>query len=196
MRENIILALQARRGWAKPLSMREQVRIADRFVKALDIRTTDIEKPIRFLSGGNQQKAILARWLATEPRFLILDEPTRGIDVGAHAEIVRLIETLCEDGMAMLVISSELDEITTYANRVRVLRDRRHLGDLTGEDVSPGAIMRTIAGTPSEGARHDLSRLRSALPQLLALALVLGVNALVFPSFFDLTVRNDRSTAP
>ncbi|WP_416356510.1 sugar ABC transporter ATP-binding protein [Aureimonas phyllosphaerae] len=153
VRENIILALQARRGWAKPLSMREQVRIADRFVKALDIRTTDIEKPIRLLSGGNQQKAILARWLATEPRFLILDEPTRGIDVGAHAEIVRLIEKLCEDGMAMLVISSELDEITTYASRVRVLRDRRHLGDLTGEDVSPGAIMRTIAGTPSEEMR-------------------------------------------
>ncbi|WP_061937038.1 sugar ABC transporter ATP-binding protein [Aureimonas sp. AU22] len=153
VRENIILALQARRGWAKPLSMREQIRISDRFVKALDIRTTDIEKPIRLLSGGNQQKAILARWLATEPSFLILDEPTRGIDVGAHAEIVRLIETLCADGMAMLVISSELDEITAYANRVRVLRDRRHLGDLTGEDVSPAAIMRTIAGTSTEGAR-------------------------------------------
>ncbi|WP_279480819.1 sugar ABC transporter ATP-binding protein [Aureimonas sp. SK2] len=153
VRENIILALQARRGWAKPLSMREQVRISDRFVKALDIRTTDIEKPIRLLSGGNQQKAILARWLATEPSFLILDEPTRGIDVGAHAEIVRLIEELCADGMAMLVISSELDEITTYAARVRVLRDRRHLGDLTGVDVSPAAIMRTIAGTPNQGSR-------------------------------------------
>ncbi|RIY00847.1 sugar ABC transporter ATP-binding protein [Aureimonas flava] len=154
VRENIVLALQARRGWARPLRMREQVRIADRFVEALDIRTTDIEKPIRLLSGGNQQKAILARWLATEPRFLILDEPTRGIDVGAHAEIVRLIERLCEDGMAMLVISSELDEITTYAGRVRVLRDRRHLGDLTGEDVSPGAIMRTIAGAGVEGTHR------------------------------------------
>ncbi|WP_244631188.1 sugar ABC transporter ATP-binding protein [Aureimonas sp. ME7] len=153
VRENIVLALQARRGWARPLPLREQVRIADRFVKALDIRTTDIEKPIKLLSGGNQQKAILARWLATEPSFLILDEPTRGIDVGAHAEIVRLIEKLCEDGMAMLVISSELDEITTYSSRVRVLRDRRHLGDLTGEDVSPAAIMRTIAGTPAENAR-------------------------------------------
>ncbi|MBB3996704.1 sugar ABC transporter ATP-binding protein [Aureimonas pseudogalii] len=147
VRENIILALQARRGWTKPLPMREQVRIADRFVKALDIRTTDIEKPIKLLSGGNQQKAILARWLATEPTFLILDEPTRGIDVGAHAEIVRLIESLCADGMAMLVISSELEEITTYSSRVRVLRDRRHLGDLTGDEINPAAIMRTIAGT-------------------------------------------------
>ncbi|WP_062209971.1 sugar ABC transporter ATP-binding protein [Aureimonas sp. AU12] len=147
VRENIILALQARRGWTKPLPMREQVRISERFVKALDIRTTDIEKPIKLLSGGNQQKAILARWLATEPKFLILDEPTRGIDVGAHAEIVRLIEALCADGMAMLVISSELEEITTYSQRVRVLRDRRHLGDLVGDEINPAAIMRTIAGT-------------------------------------------------
>ncbi|WP_062231062.1 sugar ABC transporter ATP-binding protein [Aureimonas sp. N4] len=150
VRENIILALQARRGWAKPLSIREQARIAEHFVKALDIRTTDIEKPIRLLSGGNQQKAILARWLATEPSFLILDEPTRGIDVGAHAEIVRLIEDLCAKGMAMLVISSELEELTAYSRRIRVLRDRRHLGDLEGSDISPAAIMRTIAATPEE----------------------------------------------
>ncbi|WP_062012719.1 sugar ABC transporter ATP-binding protein [Aureimonas sp. AU4] len=145
VRENIILALQARQGWRKPLPMREQVRIAERFVKALDIRTTDIEKPIRLLSGGNQQKAILARWLATEPSFLILDEPTRGIDVGAHAEIVRLIEDLCRDGMAMLVISSELEEIAVYSDRVRVLRDRRHVGDLEGAAVSPDGIMAMIA---------------------------------------------------
>ncbi len=156
VRENIILALQARRGWAKPLSIREQARIAEHFVKALDIRTTDIEKPIRLLSGGNQQKAILARWLATEPSFLILDEPTRGIDVGAHAEIVRLIEDLCAKGMAMLVISSELEELTAYSRRIRVLRDRRHLGDLEGTAVSPAAIMRTIAGTagPDSGAEE------------------------------------------
>src|SRR5690606_8458281 len=88
VRENIILALQARRGWSRPLSRQEQEEIADRFIKALDIRTSDREKPIRLLSGGNQQKVILARWLATNPEFLILDEPTRGIDVGAHAEII------------------------------------------------------------------------------------------------------------
>jgi simple sugar transport system ATP-binding protein len=145
VRENIILALQARRGWLKPLPRGEQEAIADRFVKALDIRTTDIEKPIKFLSGGNQQKALLARWLATEPSFLILDEPTRGIDVGAHAEIIRLIEKLCDDGLALLVISSELEEVVAYSDRVVVLRDRRHVGELTGGEVSVSSIMSTIA---------------------------------------------------
>ena len=102
VRENIILALQAQRGWLRLIPRRRQDEIADRFIKLLDIRTPDAEKPIGLLSGGNQQKAILARWLATEPRFLILDEPTRGIDVGAHAEIIRLIERLCEDGHGAL----------------------------------------------------------------------------------------------
>ena len=125
IRENIILALQAQRGWLHLLPKRRQDEIADRFIKLLDIRTPDAEKPIGLLSGGNQQKALLARWLATEPRFLILDEPTRGIDVGAHAEIIRLIERLCEDGLALLVISSELEEIASYSDRVVVLRDRQ-----------------------------------------------------------------------
>ena len=88
---------------AASVSRHRQEEIADRFIKLLDIRTPDAEKPIGLLSGGNQQKALLARWLATEPRFLILDEPTRGIDVGAHAEIIRLIERLCADGLALLV---------------------------------------------------------------------------------------------
>lgn len=92
VRENIVLALQARRGWTRPIPRVEQNRLADLYIRALDIRTADREKPIKLLSGGNQQKAILARWLATEPDLLILDEPTRGIDVGAHAEIIRLIE--------------------------------------------------------------------------------------------------------
>ncbi len=91
VRENIVLALQARRGWARPISRAEQDELADRYIKALDIRTDGREKPIKLLSGGNQQKAILARWLATNPQLLILDEPTRGIDVGAHAEIIQLI---------------------------------------------------------------------------------------------------------
>jgi len=145
VRENIILALQARRGWLKPLARAEQDEIADRYIKALDIRTPDAEKPIGQLSGGNQQKALLARWLATKPRFLILDEPTRGIDVGAHAEIIRLIERLCEEGMAMLVISSELEEIVSYSHRVVVMRDRAQVGTLTGADVTVDKIMNTIA---------------------------------------------------
>lgn len=146
VRENIILALQAQRGWLRLIPRRKQEEIADRFIKLLDIRTPDAEKPIGLLSGGNQQKALLARWLATEPRFLILDEPTRGIDVGAHAEIIRLIERLCEDGLALLVISSELEEIASYSDRVVVLRDRRHLRELSGSDVSADTIMTTIAG--------------------------------------------------
>lgn len=150
VRENIALALQARRGWLKRMPGREQAELADRFVKALDIRTTDIEKPVKLLSGGNQQKVILARWLATEPRLLILDEPTRGIDVGAHAEIIQLINRLCAEGLALVVISSEIEEIVAYSTRVRVLRDREHVCDLTGAEISTGTIMRTIAA--GEGA--------------------------------------------
>ncbi|KRB52964.1 sugar ABC transporter ATP-binding protein [Rhizobium sp. Root708] len=145
IRENIALALQARRGWARPLSRSEQNQLADRYIKALDIRTTDREKPIRLLSGGNQQKAILARWLATNPDFLILDEPTRGIDVGAHAEIIRLIEQLCEKGMSLIVISSELEELVAYSSRVLVLRDREHVAELAGEKVTTAGIVQAIA---------------------------------------------------
>jgi len=145
IRENIALALQARRGWARPISRADQNALADRYISVLDIRTTDREKPIRLLSGGNQQKAILARWLATNPDFLILDEPTRGIDVGAHAEIIRLIEDLCAKGMSLIVISSELEELIAYSSRILVLRDREHVAELTGDNVSTASIVDAIA---------------------------------------------------
>ncbi|WP_234187928.1 galactofuranose ABC transporter, ATP-binding protein YtfR [Shinella sp. NM-101] len=151
VRKNIALALQARRGWARPISRSEQDRLADDYIKALDIRTSDREKPIKLLSGGNQQKAILARWLATNPDFLILDEPTRGIDVGAHAEIIRLIESLCEKGMSLIVISSELEELVAYSSRVIVLRDRAHVAELTGDEVTTEGIVEAIAA----GGRAD-----------------------------------------
>ncbi|TGN67166.1 sugar ABC transporter ATP-binding protein [Paracoccus liaowanqingii] len=156
IRENIILGLQARRGWARPIPRAEQNRLADDYIKRLDIRTSGREKPIGELSGGNQQKAVLARWLAMNPRFLILDEPTRGIDVGAHAEILRLIATLTEGGMSVLVISSEIDEMVAVADRVIVLRDRRHVAELTGEQVSGDAIMRAIAqgDVPRDATGH------------------------------------------
>ncbi|MDE1995052.1 MAG: sugar ABC transporter ATP-binding protein [Rhizobiaceae bacterium] len=153
IRENIVMALQARRGWARPLSRTEQNTIADRYIKALDIRTTDREKPIRLLSGGNQQKAILARWLATNPKFLILDEPTRGIDVGAHAEIIRLIEDLCQQGMSLIVISSELEELVAYSSRVIVLRDREHVAELVGDRITANDIVEAIA--TAERKRED-----------------------------------------
>lgn len=145
IRENIILALQARRGWSRPIPRAEQNQLADDYIRRLDIRTSDREKAIGELSGGNQQKVVLSRWLAMNPRFLILDEPTRGIDVGAHAQILRLIRTLTAQGMSVLVISSEIDELVAVADRVIVLRDRRHVAQLTGERVTGDQIMRAIA---------------------------------------------------
>lgn len=147
MRENIVLALQARRGWTRPIPRAEQNRLADHYIRALDIRTADREKPIRLLSGGNQQKAILARWLATEPELLILDEPTRGIDVGAHAEIIRLIESLREKGMSLIVISSEIEELVAYSTRVVVLRDHAHVAELDGAQLTAHRIVEAIAAT-------------------------------------------------
>ncbi|MCA1366911.1 sugar ABC transporter ATP-binding protein [Bradyrhizobium sp. BRP14] len=152
VRENIVLALQARRGWTRPISRAEQNRLADHYIRALDIRTADREKPIKLLSGGNQQKAILARWLATEPELLILDEPTRGIDVGAHAEIVRLIETLREKGMSLIVISSELEELVAYSTRIVVLRDRAHVAELSGDRITAHQIVEAIAAANERGA--------------------------------------------
>lgn len=143
--ENIALALQARQGWARPLSSRQKAELAEQFIRSLDIRPPDPNRPIKFLSGGNQQKAILARWLATEPRLLIVDEPTRGIDIGAHAEILRMIERLCKDGMSLIVISSELEELTAVAHRVIVLADRRHVAELKGHQVTADNIMAAIA---------------------------------------------------
>jgi len=153
VRENIILALQARRGWARPIPRSEQNRLAAQFIKRLDIRTSDAEKAVGNLSGGNQQKVVLARWLAMNPRFLILDEPTRGIDVGAHAEILRLIQEITRDGMSILVISSELDELIAVSDRVVVVRDRRHIAELTGAEIETDTIVRWIAAPDAQDER-------------------------------------------
>ena len=145
VRENIVIALQAKLGWFRALNRDEQDEIAGRYADALDIRAANYDMPVKLLSGGNQQKVILARWLAIDPSFLILDEPTRGIDVGAHAEIVRTINRLREDGLALLVISSELDEVVAYSNRVVVMRDREMVAELRGADVAPSVIVAAIA---------------------------------------------------
>jgi galactofuranose transport system ATP-binding protein len=155
VRENIVLALQAKRGIARPLSRREQDEIAARFIKLLDIRPPDPERPIGLLSGGNQQKALLARWLAIDPKLLVLDEPTRGIDVGAHAEIIRLIRELCDRGLSLLVISSELDEIVSYSDRVVVLRDRSHIGTLGDDAISVPSILSAIAADAKTDVKTD-----------------------------------------
>ena len=130
MRENIALALQARMGLRKFLSLAEQRQIAEKLVAALGVKTASIETPIGQLSGGNQQKAIIARWLATRPRVLILDEPTRGIDVAAKQELMNEILTLARAGTAVLFISSEIEEVVRVSDRIVVLRDRAKAGEL------------------------------------------------------------------
>lgn len=148
VRDNIALALQARQGWMRPVPRKTIDAIAQHYVRTLDIRLANLDMPIRLLSGGNQQKALLARWLATDPDFLILDEPTRGIDIGAHSEIIALIERLQKDGMALLVASSEMEELVAYSNRVIVLRDRKQVGELVGDAVTSGNIIKAIAADP------------------------------------------------
>jgi len=151
VRENIMLALQAKRGWLKLLGIRQQQDLADRYIKALKIATPDAEKPIGQLSGGNQQKVLLARWLVSQPQFLILDEPTRGVDVGAKAEIEGLVLQLCADGMAILFISSELEEVLRDSHRVVVLRDRKKVGELSGDSLNSNELMNMIAASTDAG---------------------------------------------
>ncbi len=152
LRENIILALQVKQGWFRNIPHARQEEIAERYIKLLDIRTPSADQAIKNLSGGNQQKAIVARWLATLPSLLILDEPTRGIDVGAKAEIQKLILSLSDKGMAVLFISSELDEVLRCADRIAVLRDKAIVGKLSADQMDEQVIMRTIAHTDKVGA--------------------------------------------
>jgi monosaccharide-transporting ATPase len=150
VRENIVLALQAVRGWTRPLPRRRQEELVDKYIKALRITPADPELPVRNLSGGNQQKVLLARWLITEPRLLILDEPTRGIDVGAKAEIQRLVVELSDGGMAVLFISAELEEVLRLSHKIAVLRDRKLVTELANDDdVDADRIMQTIASGAS-----------------------------------------------
>jgi monosaccharide-transporting ATPase len=146
VRENIILAMQADLGWFKYLNMKKQYEIAEEYIKLLNIVTPSPDQPVKNLSGGNQQKVILARWLATNPRLLILDEPTRGIDVGAKAEIQKLVLLLAEEGKSCVFISSELDEVMRTSHRIVVLRDREKMAEFSG-DVDEPTIMHAIGGS-------------------------------------------------
>lgn len=152
IRENIALALQARRGFLHPISRQEQNELADKYIKLLSIATPDAEKKIGELSGGNQQKVILARWMATQPDLLILDEPTRGIDVGAKAEIQRLMLEMCNDGVSVIFISSELEEIIRCSNRIIVMRDGKKVGEVKGEECTQQTLLSIIAEGVQEGA--------------------------------------------
>lgn len=146
VRENIILALQARTGLLRAIPFKRQQALADEYVKALGIKTASIETPIGSLSGGNQQKALLARWLVTNPTMLILDEPTRGIDVRAKQEIMSYVTKLCRKGMAILFISSELPEVLRCSDRIVVMRDRKACGEYARGELDDTSVLQVIAG--------------------------------------------------
>ena len=146
VRENIILALQVMNGFFKPISRSESEAFADEYIKALKIKTASRETPVGSLSGGNQQKVILARWLLTHPDYLILDEPTRGIDVGTKLEIQKLVLKLAEEDVSVTFISSEIEEMLRTCSRLIVMRDRHIVGELKGSDLNQAKVMKTIAG--------------------------------------------------
>ena len=141
VRENLVLAVQARRGWARPLSKREQRDLCDKYLVELNVRPADPERLIKNLSGGNQQKVLLGRWLATRPELIVLDEPTRGIDIGAKAEIQETIAALAGEGMSVVFISSELEEVVRLSERIVVMKDHRKIGEIVN---GPGVTAETI----------------------------------------------------
>ena len=151
VRENIILALQNRKGWLKPLSRGEQQEIADRYIEILNIKTPTADQAIKNLSGGNQQKVIIGRWLAANPKFLILDEPTRGIDVGAKTEIQKMVVELSKQDMAVMFISSELEEIVRCSTKVVVMHNMAVSNTLEGDEINENTIMHAIAEGHTDG---------------------------------------------
>lgn len=146
VRDNLILAQQVLKGFFKPFSKAEANKFADEYIKLLSIKTASADTPIKSLSGGNQQKVILARWLLTHPDYLILDEPTRGIDVGTKVDIQKLVLKLASEGMSVTFISSEMDEMLRTCSRLIVMRDRKVVGELSGDELNQTTIMNTIAG--------------------------------------------------
>jgi len=153
VRENIIIALQTKHGVFKRSVQKEMEQSVTSYIRSLSIKTTSLDTPIKKLSGGNQQKAILARWLMTSPEFIILDEPTRGIDVGTKTEIQKLIIKLAWEGKSIAFISSELDEMLRTCSRMVIMRDRNKVGELSGADINQETIMRTIAGGEHANAK-------------------------------------------
>ncbi|MBV9812359.1 MAG: sugar ABC transporter ATP-binding protein, partial [Acetobacteraceae bacterium] len=157
VRENLTLALLPALSRAGITDEARQAAIADRFIARLGIRCRGPGQPIRELSGGNQQKVLLARWLCLSPRLLLLDEPTRGIDVGAKGEIQRLIRELSADGLAVVMISSELEEIVEGADRAYVMRDGRTVAELAGEALTEAGLMDAMAHGPEREHIGDVA---------------------------------------
>ncbi len=143
--ENIVLGIQARRGWRHKIRKAERDAVVAEYIEALDVKPRNPEAVVSTLSGGNQQKVLLARWLATAPELLILDEPTRGIDVGAKADIQRKVAELSAAGLSVIFISSELEEVLRLAQRVVVMRDRQEIGQLDSNQVGLNDLIEYIA---------------------------------------------------
>ena len=147
IRENMILAMQGTKGWFNYIPRKTQVELADEYIKLLNIKPPNPEQLIKNLSGGNQQKVMLARWLIVNPDLLILDEPTRGIDVGAKSEIMKLILSLGEEGKSILFVSSELEEVLRTCEKIAVLRDRKKVTEIVNDDqLTQQDIMKEMAG--------------------------------------------------
>ncbi len=194
VRANIVLAMQSARGWARAIPRRQQAELADKYIKALDIRPTDPEAIVANLSGGNQQKVLLARWLLTAPKLLLLDEPTRGIDVGAKAEIQRLVAALADDGISVLFISAELEEVLRLSHRIVVMRELhkvaeldepRHDGERSDAHHRRGRRDRRRGGG---GTVKAIVTHRLFWPLLILVALLVATR-LKSPIFFDIRVR-------
>jgi ribose transport system ATP-binding protein len=155
IRENIVTAALPRLSRGGFVSTKEQNELVERFMTRLDIKASSPDQPVRELSGGNQQKVMLARWLCLEPKVLILDEPTQGIDVGAKAEVQQLIAELAEGGLGVVMIDSEPEEIIEGSDRVIVLRDGAVAGTLSADDLNEQNLVRMIAGNePSESTER------------------------------------------
>ncbi len=146
VRDNIILALQVLKGFFKPFSQKQAEAFAEEYITSLNIKTASTGTPIKSLSGGNQQKVIIARWLLTHPAYLILDEPTRGIDVGTKVEIQKLVLKLAREGVSITFISSEIEEMLRTCSRLIVMKDREIVGELSGENLTERDVMHVIAG--------------------------------------------------
>lgn len=163
VRENIMLAVQARRGWMRRIPAKEVDQLVSTYMTRFGVRPNDPDRPIRLLSGGNQQKVLLGRWLATKPELLLLDEPTRGIDVGAKADIQETVAELAEDGMSVVFISSELEEVVRLSERIVILKDHEKVGEIVnGPEVTAESIVSIIASESEEAAEEQVSVLAGA----------------------------------
>ena len=145
VKENIVAAAMPRLARAGMVSEKAQAELVEEFMQSLGIKASSPDQPVRELSGGNQQKVLLARWLCMNPKVLILDEPTRGIDVGAKAEIQKLVDDLAVKGLGVILISSELEEITEGSDRVVALREGTVVGSLSEEEITEGNLMEMLA---------------------------------------------------